>query len=152
MIKIRKVKLSDIQVIYEWRNDELTRKMSNNTDFVQWEEHNAWIKASLKNKNRLFLLCETENTEKKIGLVHFRVVVQRALVSINLSPEMRGKRLSKLCLSVAINHFSKQYSQVITLDAEIKSVNTASQRAFESVGFIKVQENNGMLHYKRLLG
>ena len=117
MIKTRKARLSDSTVIYEWRNDELTRKMSHNTDIIEWDEHSARFDAALKNESKLFLLCEKENTDVKVAVVHFDIAFKRALVSINLSPKMRGKRLSKLCLRAAINYFSNQYSQVITLDA-----------------------------------
>ena len=81
-----------------------------------------------------------QNTDEKVALVHFSVISRSAFVSVNLSPEMRGKRLSKLCLGAAINYFSNQYSQVTILNAEIKSLNIASQRVFESVGFFRLQE------------
>ena len=35
MIKVRKATLKDSKDIYEWRNDELTRKMSLSTNFVK---------------------------------------------------------------------------------------------------------------------
>ena len=102
MINTRVASITDSRDIFEWRNDELTRKMSHTSDIVEWEGHSAWFESSLENKNRLILLCESINELKKIAVVCFDINFRRALVSINLSPEMRGKGISKQCLSKSI--------------------------------------------------
>jgi RimJ/RimL family protein N-acetyltransferase len=148
MIKTRKAKSSDSKIIYDWRNDELAREMSHTTNFVEWKEHIPWFASSLEKQNMFLLLCETENPVVKVAVVRFDIESTRALVSINLSPKMRGKGLSKPCLRAAIHHFSTEYPEVVALDAEIKLENSASQRAFESVGFLRVQDNTDILHYE----
>jgi L-amino acid N-acyltransferase YncA len=148
MIKTRKAELSDSKIIFEWRNDQLTRAMSHSTDNVDWEGHNNWFASSLKNKHRLLLLCEDENNFNKIAVVRFDVESSRALVSINLAPNMRDKGLSKQCLHEAITSFRNEFPQVIALDAEIKLRNIASQRLFESVGFINVRDDANTLFYE----
>jgi len=151
MIKTRKAELKDSKVFFEWRNDELTRKMSHTTDIVHWEGHSAWFASSLENKNRLLLLCENEIDSKKVAVVRFDINSTRALVSINLSPEMRGKGLSKLCLSEAIENFKNEFSQVVALDAEIKPENIASQKTFKSIGFVSVRDSVNTLYFEYLI-
>ena len=56
MIKVRKATLKDSKDIYEWRNDELTRKMSLSTNFVEWDNHIKWFKASLNNTKKSLLM------------------------------------------------------------------------------------------------
>ena len=148
MIKTRKAELSDSKIIFEWRNDQLTRAMSHSTDIVDWEGHNNLFASSLKNKHRLLLLCEDENDFNKIAVVRFDVESSRALVSINLAPNMRGKGLSKQCLREALTSFKNEFPQVIALDAEIKLRNIASQRLFESVGFFNVRDDANTLFYE----
>ena len=152
MIKTRKAELTDSRVIFEWRNDELTRKMSHVKGVVQWEVHNSWYKSSLENKNKLILLCESKSGSKKIAVVRFDINSSRALVSINLSPEMRGKGVSKQCLSESITHFKYEFPQVNALDAEIKSENIASQRLFKSIGFVKIRNDISTFYYEYLIG
>ena len=148
MVNARKAQHSDSKIIYEWRNDELTRKMSHKTDPIEWERHRKWFTSSLTNPNRLLLICEAKSSNESIAVVCFDIEADRALVSINLSPPIRGEGMASLCLTSAIHHFSNTYPKITMLDAEIKSVNTASQRAFERVGFLKVKRDKYVMHYE----
>ena len=151
MIKTRKAEFKDSKIIFEWRNDELTRKMSHTTDIVDWDGHSAWFASSLENKNRLLLLCENKNDSKKIAVVRFDVNSMRALMSINLSPDIRGKGISKQCLSESIENFKNEFPQVVALDAEIKLENIASQRVFKSIGFVNVRDDTNTLYFEYLI-
>ena len=151
MIKTRKAEFKDSKIIFEWRNDELTRQMSHTTDIVDWDGHSAWFASSLENKNRLLLLCENKNDLKKIAVVRFDVNSMRALMSINLSPDMRGKGISKQCLSESIENFKNEFPQVVALDAEIKLENIASQRVFKSIGFVNVRDDINTLYFEYLI-
>ena len=91
MPNVRKANESDSRDIFEWRNDELTRQMSHTTDLVEWDGHSAWFAASLANTKRLLVICEDESTDEKVAIVRFDIEDERALISINLSPQMRGK-------------------------------------------------------------
>ena len=148
---IRKANDDDSRDIFDWRNDELARQMSHTSDFVDWNGHSGWFAASLTNKNRLILMCEEESTNEKVAMVLFDVEGNRALVSINLSPKMRGKRKAKGCLSDAISFFQKSYSDVRFIDAEIKSINIASQKNFIGVGFVLTKKNVDVLCYEYIV-
>ncbi len=148
MPNIRKANDDDSRDIFDWRNDELTRQMSHTSDFVDWNGHSGWFAASLANKNRLIVMGEDESTNEKVAMVRFDVEDDRALISINLSPKMRGKRKAKGCLSDAISFFQKYFSDVRFIDAEIKSINIPSQKSFMGVGFVLVKENADVLYYE----
>ena len=66
--------------------------MSHKSNLVDWNGHSGWFAASLINKNRLILICEEEITNEKVAMARFEREGNRALISINLSPKMRGKR------------------------------------------------------------
>ena len=148
MPNVRKANESDSRDIFDWRNDELTRQMSHTTDLVEWDGHSVWFAASLTNTKRLLVICEDEDTDEKVAIVRFDVDGERALVSINLSSKMRGKRKAKGCLRDAISFFQKSYSDVRFIDAEIKSINIASQKSFIRVGFVLTKENADVLYYE----
>ena len=145
---IRKANDEDSRDIFDWRNDEIARQMSHTSDFVDWNGHSGWFAESLTNKNRLILMCEEETTNEKVAMVRFDVAGNRALISINLSPKMRGKRRAKECLSDAISFFQKSYSDVQFIDAEIKAINIASQKSFIGVGFVLLKEDADVLYYE----
>ena len=96
-------------------------------------------------------MCEDESTNKKLAMVRFDVEDDRALISINLSPKMRGKRKAKGCLSDAISFFQKYFSEIRFIDAEIKSINAPSKKLFKGVGFVFVKENADVLYYEYTL-
>ncbi len=148
MIKTRKAELKDSKTIFEWRNDQLTRAMSHTIGIVDWEGHSTWFASSLDNKNRLLLICEDINDSKKIAVVRFDVNSPRALVSINLAPDMRGKGISEQCLRGSIASFKSEFPQITALDAEVKLINIASQRLFEDVGFLNVRDDMTTLFYE----
>ena len=148
MPNIRRVNQSDSKDIFDWRNDELTRQMSHTTEAVEWVEHSKWFSSLLTNQNRLLLMCEDESLNEKVAIVRFDVAADRALISINCSPSMRGRGKAKCCLKDAIEYFKTIYTKIRYIDAEIRSVNIASQRSFVGVGFVLVRENVDGLFYE----
>jgi len=148
MPNIRKANEGDSRDIFDWHNDELTRQMSHTTDLVEWSGHSAWFAASLTNTKRLLVICEDEDTDEKVAIVRFDIEDRRALISINLSPQMRGKRKAKGCLGDAISFFQRYFSDVRFIDAEIKPINIPSQQSFVGVGFVLVKQDAGVLYYE----
>lgn len=143
-IVVRRATETDSKVIFAWRNDETTRAMSRTTDEVEWEEHNKWYEATLKNQNHCLLMCSNAKTHQQVAVVRFDVDGEVAVISINLSPFMRGKGLATICLREAVAYFSSIYKSVSRIEAEIKPINIASRKAFEGAGFCFQKESDGM--------
>ena len=135
MIKVRKASLRDSKDIHEWRNDELTRKMSLISDYIEWDDHMKWFESSLTDERRLLLICEESDSKVKCAFVKFEIQDHRALTSINLSPCKRGKGLAHACLKRLSVFVDQIFLQYYFFDAEIKKVNLASQHLFEKSGF-----------------
>lgn len=148
MISVRRVKETDIKDIFEWRNDEVTRKMSHTTQVVDWDAHCKWFSSSLANKNRLLLVCEDVYTLSKVAIVRFDTKNNTALISINVSPKARGKSLTKICLRASVSFFKTKFPLVSHIVAEIKSINIRSISVFESVGFSLKEKTNEIQSYE----
>ena len=148
MIQVRKASLRDSKDIHEWRNDELTRKMSLFSDYIEWDDHMEWFESSLTNERRLLLICEESDSKDKCAFVKFEIQDHRALISINLSPCKRGKGLAHDCLKKAISFCRSNFPSIYFFDAEIKKVNLASQHLFEKSGFNFKQELKAVLYYE----
>ena len=50
-LNLRKIETSDIEILFEWANDNVTRQMSNDEHLISPEEHNRYIKNILSKKN-----------------------------------------------------------------------------------------------------
>ena len=115
---------------------------------IGWKEHSSWFGANLNTKSQCLIICTIEQTSQKVAAVRFDVNGTVAIVSINLAPLMRSKRLSVPCLSRSISYFTSKFGSVSIIEAEIKPLNIASIKTFESVGFVFEKEDNEIQHYK----
>lgn len=149
-IKIRSAKKNDSKDIFEWRNDELTRRMSLTSKIIEWENHSIWYSNSLDMDSRTVLICEDFHN-KKIAMIRFDISKNSAFVSINLNPSMRGKGFAKLCLIKSIEFFSNEHMEINYLIAKIKDDNIASQKVFVSIGFKKYNLKDNFGFYKKIL-
>ena len=149
-IKIRIAKKNDIKDIFEWRNDELTRQMSHSSEVVDWENHRKWFLNSLNLKSRILLICEDIHNNK-IAVIRFDISKLSSVISINLNPTQRSKGLAKSCLVKSIEFFSREYSEIKRLVAEIKENNIASQKTFMGIGFKKFYLEDNVGFYQKTL-
>ena len=148
MINARRADENDSVDIFDWRNDEITREMSYTAHSLGWEEHSEWFAASLSSNSRLLVICEVTDPSTKVAVVRFDIGNNEALISINLPPNARGKGFAKNCLKAAITFFQRLFPYVLLINAEIKTINTASKRTFEGIGFIFIKEHEGIYYYQ----
>ena len=76
------------EMLWEWRNDPMTRQMSNNTEKISWEDHSCWYEKVLLDNSRKLYLGEERGIP--IGVVRFDKCDNEEYVyevSINISPE-----------------------------------------------------------------
>ena len=149
-VSVRLATDSDSKNIFEWRNDELTRRMSHTSEIVELEQHNNWYANSLVLESRTLLICEGDGGEK-ISVIRFDISQSNAVISINLNPIQRGKGLAKTSLIKSIEFFSEHFSEVKRLVAEIKEENIASQKTFLDVGFEKYNLEDNVGFYEKTL-
>ena len=138
LIKIKKATYEYSHDIWEWRNDKLTRKMSKNSNYITWENHKKWFSKVIIDPDIFFYIGEIEN--KIMGSVRF-VKHENSLddyfVNINISPDSRGKGLSKILLKSSINKFSSEVNKIRFIKAEVKEINDVSKNLFKNFGFKK---------------
>lgn len=139
---------ADSLLIWKWRNDEETRRMSRISDPLPWEQHRSWYANAARNPNitLLILLIKNEPT----CMVRFDRVDggMEAEISINVNPNMRHRGLGQLLLQAACR-YGFDILKLKRIDAEIKPDNVASIKIFERVGFVFKERKGEMLSYER---
>jgi RimJ/RimL family protein N-acetyltransferase len=148
---IQKIKKKDSLDIWLWRNDKKSIYFSKNKKKINLKVHNKWLKKNLSDRKIKFYIGSLikRNKKKKVGIVRFNIKSKYALVSINLNPAMRGKRLSYILLAAAIKKFFKL--KKIKLMAEIKKNNPASIKCFLQNGFCFFKSRNQHNFYYKSL-
>ena len=148
MIDIRSVSILDVKEIFEWRNDKLAIKMSLGANQIKWDTHIEWFQKVISSKKHCFLMCMHKKNKKNIGCVRFDIVSNKANISINLSPSMRGKGLAKECLIASLLFFNKKFNKILTINAKVKSKNIASIKTFNKAGFDIIKKTKETLFYQ----
>ncbi|NCP83747.1 MAG: GNAT family N-acetyltransferase [Flavobacteriaceae bacterium CG_4_9_14_0_8_um_filter_34_30] len=131
-ITYRKITNKDIDLLFEWSNDELTRENSFNTNRIDYVEHQEWFLKKINNKNALYLISEVNNIPA--ALIRFDMEKDFALMGINLDKKFRGKGLSFIFLNDCCILFFEKYK--LPIKAYIKDNNFASINIFLKAGFI----------------
>lgn len=122
----------DARLLFEWRNDEETRRRSRNSDPVDWAAHVEWLRRSLASPERRLLIVEHDS--RPVGTVRWdRLAPQRWEVSITVAPQQRGRRLASSILSVGERAMTSD--GLVTLVAVVHVQNEASLRLFTAAGY-----------------
>jgi len=150
-MRIRLVTSQDSRLIFSWRNDPQTRKMSLNSQEIPWITHCRWLERSITNPRILLLICEHETFHEEIAIVRFDLSDDAAEVSINVSPHMRGKKIAKRCLKMAISFLKIQSPEVKIITALVKDINFASHSVFKSLEFKPIKKEKNIIVYEHVL-
>lgn len=141
----------DARNLWQWRNDEVTRKNSPNSEEVSWADHSAWFEAALGDDQKTIYIAEDTISGDGMGMVRFDDDANNtAAVSINLNPEWRGKKIASTFLNEAITQFQRDNTVILT--AEIKPHNIPSIRCFERCGFSLYDTFDDVLLFKNKQG
>jgi RimJ/RimL family protein N-acetyltransferase len=137
MMVFRPATVNDSGMLLEWRNDELTRKSSINSDFVTAEEHFTWLNRTIVNPNRKLFIAEIECVP--VGMIRFdRVNEQFWELSWNVAPHSRGKGIGKEMVKLSTSLVPED------LIARIKTGNLASLGVADYAGFQFDGEQDGL--------
>lgn len=139
---LRSATESDARLLFEWRNDPLTRHNSLETRPVAWEEHLRWLQASLALAERRLLIAELDR--EPVGTARLDQGAEFCEVSWTVAPARRGRGLGKAIVSAAIAAAGSG-----TLIARIKETNAASIRIAEACGLRRVACDGGIATYRR---
>jgi RimJ/RimL family protein N-acetyltransferase len=134
----------DFELLFEWRNDPLTRKYSIKRESVSREEHERWLRASIENQDRRLLIAEVDG--EPIGTVRLDRHESEWELSWTVAPSARGKGLGKKMVSAATGLVSE------SLIARVRADNLASRRIAEHAGFTTAERSDELVTYRLLKG
>jgi len=132
-ICLRPVSYSDIELLWEWANDPVTRQNSFDSAKIPWEEHSAWCQKKLADADcRLWIASNGGNAP--VGCVRFDGKESEATISLTVAPNARGKGYGTKIIQQACDRLFAE-SPLRVVHAFIKPENIASVKVFEAAGF-----------------
>ena len=146
-LTFRKAGKSDMQMVFDWANEEETRKQSFSTKPITWEEHVAWYEKSLNSRDRYLFICM--HGDIPVGL--FRIDrLEEAIgeISYSIDKKYRGRGYALEMLKAGEEVLKKNRIIVWDLLAKVKKDNEASRHIFKVLGFKETEEDNCFVYTK----
>ena len=128
LIEARK---EDIEIVYSWQSDPLTRQYALNPKVPSWEHHQEWMLEKIADVTNYFYIITDTKDQNKVAVVRLDRLGQGLyVVSIYVDSKSYGKGIAQAALII----IDKLHPH-ITIQAAVLSQNLASQRLFEKANY-----------------
>lgn len=143
-IKAKKINDKDSKFLFNLKNESGSLKNSLIKRKIEWQEHNLWLKKTLKNRKNIFYTYSYN--KKNVAFVRFGNIYDSTFeVSIACKQKFQNKGIGKFIL----NDCEKKLRKNSVLLAKIVKQNKKSIRLFELSGYQKLNNNKKyFLFYK----
>ncbi len=132
-LKMHSATIQDVDLYFEWANDEIVRKNSYQQEKVVYENHVNWFNNKLNSKDCYFyLFTDTNNTP--VGQVRIDKSNNEVIIGISIDKSFRGQRLGDKMLIQSCNDYLKIHPKE-EIVAYIKVENQSSYNIFKKAGF-----------------
>lgn len=131
---MRNVTRQDVDIIFEWVNDPVTRRNSFNCETIDYESHVVWFNNVMRDQKCYFWILMEEYTP--VGQVRLCCDDKRnAEISYSISPSNRNRGLGTIILEEALKKIEREGMDIKKVVAKVKPENMASIHLFEKMGF-----------------
>ena len=134
---LRKAEWKDKELLYEWRNDSLVRKVSFQQKEISMPEHEKWLREKLKNTSSDIYILDIGGNPA--GQVRVDREGKEAQVSYSIASSFRGQGYGRLMLQL-LEHELEHESLILV--GQVKKENAASQVIFRSLGYKEFEKEN----------
>ncbi len=136
---LRHASMEDAGLLYGWRNEDECRKNSVNTGYIEYDSHCKWLSSRLSPGCCSIFICMREHWGGYEPVGQARVDYNMARCgeisySIDAAYRCNGYGTRMLGLLEEMEEIKKKTDR---LCAVVKVTNTASQRCFEKLGYLK---------------
>lgn len=124
----------DCELLFGWTNNDLVRKNSYNSDYIDWADHVAWFNSILAKPDSIIYIAEVDG--KPAGYVRFENKQETIIISIFIDDVYRGMGFSQRFIRECTQRYQRDFGNK-TITAYIKQNNKPSLNAFKKAGYRK---------------
>lgn len=140
ILKLRKVRQEDCEILWRWANDPIVRAASFSSEPITWNDHIKWLNNKLNSSN-CYQFIGVNNENRPIGQIRFDIDFQlEAEVDISIAPNERGKGYANDLIKSSIKYLFEN-TNIKLVNAIIKSENISSIKSFSTSGFECIAKN-----------
>lgn len=148
-LELRAAEPGDVELLYRWANDPVTRQNAFHEEQIPYETHKKWFADRLADRDTLIYIA-MEDTEP-VGQLRYQISGDEALISYSVDAENRGRGIGTELLRAAAEQLHRERPEVKLLRGEVKYGNKASRRAFEKNGYA-ASEHEEFVEFERKSG
>lgn len=143
---LHKVSDGDLLDLFELANDPVVRQNSFSSERISLDEHTKWFTNLLHDTN-VTLYTVRSQTHILIGQLRFNKIDKKAIISISISKDFRGRSLAADIIKRGCEIFLSDNTN-IAIEAQIKEGNIPSEKSFQKAGFKRFEEKEGRIYYR----
>lgn len=132
-VSLRSVTLEDMDLLFEWVNDNLTRKSAFHSEPILYEEHKDWFVHMLNNQDILAFIFEVDG--KPVGQTRVEIGGTIAEIDYSICTDEREKDYAKEMLTLLAELLSKERPDIQKIRAKVKPENDASRHVFSALHY-----------------
>ncbi len=130
---LREATKNDVDLIFNWANDDDERRFSFNPQKIAYEDHCRWYEKKLNSDDTSIYVLMCDDTP--VGQCRLDVEEQDALISYFIDKSYRNRGYGKRLLNLVADKVADDYPMVSCLVAQVKTENIPSQKVFLSLGY-----------------
>lgn len=131
---VRRARLEDCRMLYDWRNHPFVRSVSINPAAIDFDDHIRWMKRVIGAKDRWLFVAEVGTLP--VGSIRFDLTAaDSAFVSLYLDPALASLGLGQRMLQCGEDELSRTLGLTLTIHATVAAENRASVRLFSAAGY-----------------
>ena len=132
---LRNATEEDINLLFDWVNDPVTRQSAFDSHTITYQEHQSWYKKILEDPNQMQLIL-MENGEA-VGQIRISIEEENAIIDYSISSKKRGQGLGTAILEMVKSEVKIRYPLVKRLIGNVRKTNIASINCFKNSGFVE---------------
>ena len=135
-INLRVVKKEDVDILFDWANDPVTRKNSFSEEPINYQTHVKWFNSCMENPYCIQFLLEID--DKVVGQARLNINNNdEALISYSIAPNYRCRGYAKILLYEVTKWCKVNMPSIKSIIADVKPDNLASQEVLLSNNYIE---------------
>lgn len=148
-VRLRRACEADSEFLFALRNDVEVRQNSFQTNPVERQTHEIWLRHVLADENRQLYIAESMETGEPLGQLRLDDEGDPGYeISYSVAPAFRGQRVGTIMIGVLMQMLASPAGD-IRVFARVKPENVASQAIFLHNGFTRVRQNDAYVEFER---
>jgi UDP-2,4-diacetamido-2,4,6-trideoxy-beta-L-altropyranose hydrolase len=138
---LRDAEMYDLDLTYDWASNRRIREHSFQQHQIKKKEHYKWFISKISDTDCCYYIAEYDS--KPIGSIRFDIKNGEAIISYLIEPTNQGLGFGQILLRKGIMRFlefdTSLNKRIFSISGEVMRNNIPSIKAFERLGFIKME-------------